>query len=69
MTSLDPVAIDQACVDKIYNSDDPGKETMIKEIEEKTGYDILGIQEEISEGECISGKGNAKYIALMAKTY
>lgn len=46
-----------------------GDEAIGREIEEKTGYDILGIQEEISEGECISGKGNAKYIALMAKTY
>lgn len=46
-----------------------GDEAIGREIEEKTGYDILGIREEISEGECISGKGNAKYIALMAKTY
>ncbi|OED00607.1 MULTISPECIES: proline--tRNA ligase [Methanobrevibacter] len=46
-----------------------GDEAIGRDIEEKTGYDILGIQEEISEGECISGKGNAKYIALMAKTY
>ena len=46
-----------------------GDEAVGKEIEEETGYDILGIQEEVSEGKCISGKGDAKYIALMAKTY
>ena len=46
-----------------------GDEAIGKEIEEQTGYDILGIQEEVSEGKCISGKGDAKYVALMAKTY
>ena len=42
---------------------------MIEEIEEKTGYDILGIQEEVSEGKCIASGKDAKYIALIAKTY
>ncbi len=46
-----------------------GDEAIGKEIEEQTGYDILGIQEEVSECKCISGKGDAKYVALMAKTY
>lgn len=46
-----------------------GDEKIGKEIEEQTGYDILGIQEEISEGKCISGKGDARYTALIAKTY
>ena len=46
-----------------------GDEAIGKEIEEQTGYDILSIQEEVSEGKCISGKGDAKYVALMAKTY
>ena len=46
-----------------------GDETIGKEIEEKTGYDILGIQEEVSEGKCIASDNDAKYIALIAKTY
>ena len=46
-----------------------GDEAVGKEIEEKTGYDILGIQEEISEGKCIASGEDAKYIALIAKTY
>ena len=46
-----------------------GDEAIGKEIEEQTGYDILGIQEEVMEGKCISGKGDAKYTALIAKTY
>ena len=46
-----------------------GDEDIGKEIEEKTGYDILGIQEEISEGKCIASDKDAKYLALIAKTY
>ena len=46
-----------------------GDEAIGKEIEEKTGYDILGIQEEISKGKCIASDNDAKYIALIAKTY
>jgi len=46
-----------------------GDEEIGKKIEEKTGYDILGIQEEISEGKCIASDNDAKYMALIAKTY
>ena len=46
-----------------------GDEAIGKEIEERTGYDILGIQEEISEGKCIASDNDAKYLALIAKTY
>ena len=46
-----------------------GDEVIGKEIEEKTGYDILGIQEEVSDGKCIASDNDAKYIALIAKTY
>ena len=46
-----------------------GDETVGKEIEEKTGYDILGIQEEVSEGKCIASGRDAKFTALIAKTY
>ena len=46
-----------------------GDEEVGHEIEEKTGYDVLGIQEEVSEGKCIASGKDAKYIALIAKTY
>ena len=46
-----------------------GDETIGKEIEEKTGCDVLGIQEEICEGKCIASDNDAKYMALIAKTY
>ena len=37
LSSLDPVALDQACVDLVYNSDDPGKQHLIERIESKNG--------------------------------
>lgn len=46
-----------------------GDEDVGKQIEEETGYDILGIQEETSQGKCIASGKDAKYIALIAKTY
>ena len=46
-----------------------GGEEIGHEIEEKTGYDILGIQEEVSEGKCIASGRDAKFTALIAKTY
>ncbi len=41
LSSTDPVALDKACLDLIYNSDDPGKEELIKRIEEKFGPHII----------------------------
>ena len=32
LASTDPVAIDKACLDLIYNSDDPGKKEVIERI-------------------------------------
>ena len=46
-----------------------GDESVGKQIEEETGYDMLGIQEEVSEGKCIASGEDAKYVALIAKTY
>ena len=37
LVSLDPVAIDQACLDLVYASDDPGKEHLIQRIESRNG--------------------------------
>jgi len=39
--SLDPVAIDKACLDMVYNSDDPGKAEMIERIESRHGQFII----------------------------
>ncbi len=41
LASLDPVAIDQACVDLVYNSNDPGKGDLIERIESRHGIHTL----------------------------
>ena len=47
-----------------------GDEDYGKQIEEKTGYDMLGIHKDAEEGaKCIVSGKDAKYIALIAKTY
>ena len=42
LISDDPIAIDQACIDLVYASDDPGKKHLIKRIESRNG--ILTIE-------------------------
>lgn len=42
MISLDPVAIDQACIDLVYNCNDPKKSHLIERIESRNG--LLTIQ-------------------------
>jgi len=37
LVSDDPIAIDQACLDLVYNSSDPGKDHLIKRIESRNG--------------------------------
>lgn len=50
LASTDPVAIDQACLDIIYNSNDSGKEKLIKRIEEKKAGYILETAEKLGTG-------------------
>lgn len=37
LASIDPIAIDQACIDLVYNSNDRGKEHLIERIESRNG--------------------------------
>ncbi|MBR1692234.1 MAG: DUF362 domain-containing protein [Lachnospiraceae bacterium] len=37
LASLDPIAIDQACLDLVYSSDDPGRDHLIERIESQNG--------------------------------
>ena len=50
LSSNDPVALDKACVDLVYNSKDPNKDTLIKRIEEKNGTHILKAAEDLKVG-------------------
>lgn len=41
LISTDPIAIDQACIDLVYNSEDPGKTHLIKRIESRNGIHTI----------------------------
>jgi len=41
LVSLDPVAIDQACLDLVYSCDDPGKAHLIERIESRNGIHTI----------------------------
>lgn len=53
LASKDPVALDQACIDLIYNSDDPGKNHMIERIESRNGLLTIeaAVEQEIGSRE------------------
>ena len=48
--SLDPVAVDRACIDAVYSSKDPGKIHLIERIEERDGTYLLEYAEELGLG-------------------
>lgn len=50
LVSLDPVAIDQACIDLVYNSNDPGKDHLIERIESRNGTYTITCAEENHSG-------------------
>lgn len=54
LASLDPVAVDQACIDKIWKSTDPGRDHFIERVERQNGRHILPYAESI-------GLGNREY--------
>ena len=39
--SIDPIAIDQACLDAVINSDDPGRDHLLERINSKNGMKII----------------------------
>lgn len=50
LASLDPVALDRACVDLVFNSDDPGKDDLIERINSRHGTHTLDYAEQIGVG-------------------
>ena len=50
LASIDPVAIDQACIDMVYSSDDPGKKDLIKRIESRNGLHTIECAESLGIG-------------------
>ena len=60
LSSLDPIALDKACLDLIYNSDDEGKKVLIERIESKLGPHIIESAEQL-------GIGNSEYELIHVK--
>lgn len=54
LISTDPVAIDQACLDLVYQATDPGKKHLIERIESRNGVHTI-------EAACELGYGNRTY--------
>jgi len=54
LASTDPVAIDQACLDLVYSSNDKGKDHLIQRIESRNGVHTIEAAFEI-------GLGNREY--------
>ncbi len=50
LASLDPVAIDQACLDLVYNSEDTGKDKLIERIESLHGVHTVEAAAELGVG-------------------
>lgn len=48
--SLDPVAIDQACIDMIWNSTDPGRDHFVERVEQQNGRHIIETAAELGLG-------------------
>ena len=50
LASLDPIAIDQACIDLVYNSEDPGKDHLIERIERQNGIHTIEAAADLGYG-------------------
>lgn len=50
ISSLDPVALDQACIDLVYNSSDLGKKDLIERIESRNGIHTIESANDLNVG-------------------
>ena len=50
LCSLDPVAIDKACLDLVYSSDDPGRDHLLERIESRNGVHTIEAALELGIG-------------------
>lgn len=50
LASLDPVAIDQACIDLVMNSDDPGREHFMERVNSRNGFHTIEAAAELGMG-------------------
>ena len=50
LSSTDPIALDQACIDLVYNSTDSGKEHLIERIESRNGIYTIEVSNKLNFG-------------------
>ena len=50
LASLDPIAIDQACIDIVYNSKDPGRDHFVERVERQNGVHTIEAASELGFG-------------------
>ncbi len=50
LASTDPVAIDQACIDLVMNSDDPGREHFMERVNSRNGIHTIEAAEDLGVG-------------------
>ena len=50
LVSSDPVAIDQACLDLVYSSNDPGRDHLVERIESQNGIHTVEVASKIGYG-------------------
>lgn len=48
--SLDPAALDAACLDMVYNSTDPGRDHFVERVEQQNGRHIIDVAEKLGLG-------------------
>lgn len=60
LSSLDPVALDKACVDLIYSSNDKGASKLIERIESRKGIHTIDVSYEL-------GVGNIEYDLIIVE--
>lgn len=50
LASLDPIAVDRACLDLVYASDDPGRDHLLERIESRNGAHTIDAAAELGFG-------------------
>ena len=50
LASTDPIAIDQACIDLVYNSNDKGRDHLVERIESRNGVHTIEVAASLGYG-------------------
>lgn len=50
LASTDPIAIDKACIDLVYNSKDPGRDHFVARVERQNGTHTIDAANELGFG-------------------